>query len=80
MGKTCVIKDLFSDVHPNNIYVTRGGTLKLGHFSQSRVLVNNSCRRCITPTGTEEFMCYEKVSISLNSFLFLNYSTVAIQR
>uniref|UniRef100_A0A0N5A8V7 Protein kinase domain-containing protein n=1 Tax=Syphacia muris TaxID=451379 RepID=A0A0N5A8V7_9BILA len=49
-----------SDVQPNNIYVTRGGTLKLGHFSQSRVLTDVSRRRCLTPTGTEEFMCYEK--------------------
>lgn len=49
-----------SDVQPNNIYMTRGGTLKLGHFSQCRLLTADCQKKCITPTGSEEFMCYEK--------------------
>lgn len=51
---------IHSDVQPNNIYMTRGGTLKLGHFGQSHILTSNSRRTCIIPTGREEFMCYEK--------------------
>ncbi|KAL7076674.1 hypothetical protein ACQ4LE_003754 [Meloidogyne hapla] len=58
------------DIQPENIFLTRGATVKLGHFSQSKALfedVNDEdnellgeLRQCKTPVGQEEFMCIEK--------------------
>jgi len=50
------------DVHQKNIFMTRGGTVKLGHFGQSRaILSDDDARDCKTPVGKEESMCYEKL-------------------
>lgn len=64
------------DVQPENIFLTRGATVKLGHFSQSKALfeeVNDEDNellrelgQCKTPVGREEFMCIEKVFLSFN--------------
>uniref|UniRef100_A0A914KUW3 Protein kinase domain-containing protein n=1 Tax=Meloidogyne incognita TaxID=6306 RepID=A0A914KUW3_MELIC len=58
------------DVQPENIFLTRGATVKLGHFSQSKALfeeVNDEDNellrelgQCKTPVGREEYMCIEK--------------------
>jgi serine/threonine protein kinase len=54
------------DVHPENIFLTRGGTVKLGHFGQARAVFkeedeNSELWACKTPVGHEEFMAFEKV-------------------
>uniref|UniRef100_F1L0Y3 Serine/threonine-protein kinase Nek7 n=2 Tax=Ascaris TaxID=6251 RepID=F1L0Y3_ASCSU len=50
-----------SDIQPENIYITRGGTVKLGHFACARMLTSEKAAlECRTPTGREEFMCFEK--------------------
>ena len=64
------------DIQPENIFLTRGATVKLGHFSQSKALFNevddednemlDELRRCKTPVGREEFMCIKKVFDCLN--------------
>ncbi|VDM23715.1 unnamed protein product [Toxocara canis] len=50
-----------NDVQPENIYLTRSGTVKLGHFACARMLTSEKAAgECRTPTGREEFMCFEK--------------------
>uniref|UniRef100_A0AC35G6D0 Protein kinase domain-containing protein n=1 Tax=Panagrolaimus sp. PS1159 TaxID=55785 RepID=A0AC35G6D0_9BILA len=49
------------DVQPDNILLTRNGTVKLGHFAQSRALLDSINNTCITPVGKEEFMAFEKL-------------------
>ncbi|CAD5206340.1 unnamed protein product [Bursaphelenchus okinawaensis] len=51
------------DVQPNNVLLTRNGTVKLCHFGQSKVLTTKQqLHGCKTPVGKEEFMCAEKLS------------------
>ncbi|KAI1708860.1 protein kinase domain-containing protein [Ditylenchus destructor] len=61
------------DVEPENIYLTRKGTVKLGHFGQAFPLVDDRDKpeRCKSPVGKEEFMCYEK--------LFNLYKTTSVE-
>uniref|UniRef100_A0A914HM17 Fucosyltransferase n=1 Tax=Globodera rostochiensis TaxID=31243 RepID=A0A914HM17_GLORO len=51
-------------VQPDNVFLTRGGTVKLGHFAQSRALFEESLDDelccCKSPVGREEFMSFEK--------------------
>lgn len=48
---------LHRDVQADYIYLTRGGTVKIGHFSSARLLEDG---RCVTPVGKKEYMCFEK--------------------
>ncbi|KAF8359239.1 hypothetical protein PRIPAC_94234, partial [Pristionchus pacificus] len=45
------------DVQADYIYLTRGGTVKIGHFSSARLQEDG---RCVTPVGKKEYMCFEK--------------------
>ncbi|GMR41479.1 hypothetical protein PMAYCL1PPCAC_11674, partial [Pristionchus mayeri] len=45
------------DLQADYIYLTRGGTVKLGHFSSARLLEDG---KCVTPVGKKEYMCFEK--------------------
>lgn len=63
------------NIQPENIFLTRGATVKLGHFSQSKPLFEDitednelfrELTRCTTPIGREEFMCIEKVYLLNN--------------
>ncbi|KAL3086710.1 hypothetical protein niasHS_008043 [Heterodera schachtii] len=51
-------------VQPDNVFLTRGGTVKLGHFAQSRAIfeesVDEELHCCKSPVGREEFMSFEK--------------------
>ncbi|KAI6234489.1 Mitogen-activated protein kinase kinase kinase 4 [Aphelenchoides fujianensis] len=50
------------DVQPERILLTRGGTVKLTHFAQSKPLASEKMRaECRTPVGKEEFMSVEKL-------------------
>ena len=71
--KISIIVADFRDVQPANIFFTRAGTVKLGHFGQSCSLLpkigsvdadysnDENYMACKTPVGKEEFMCAEKV-------------------
>lgn len=52
------------DVQPENIFLTRRGTVKLGHFAQAKPVFDDAeeqeLRCCRTPVGREEFMSFEK--------------------
>lgn len=50
-------------MQPEYIFVTRGGTVKLGHFGNVRI-VKEGCsnRECVSPVGKFAFMSFEKVS------------------
>jgi hypothetical protein len=52
----------FRDVHQKNVFMTRAGTVKLGHFGQSKAILSGvNASDCKTPVGKEESMCFEKV-------------------
>lgn len=67
------------DVQPANIFFTRAGTVKLGHFGQSCSLLpkigsvdadysnDENYMACKTPVGKEEFMCAEKLHNLFNA-------------
>uniref|UniRef100_A0AAF5PJ82 Protein kinase domain-containing protein n=2 Tax=Wuchereria bancrofti TaxID=6293 RepID=A0AAF5PJ82_WUCBA len=52
---------IHNDIQPENIYLTRGGTVKLSNFINSRMIVNERlATRCRTPDGASDYMCAEK--------------------
>lgn len=52
----------FSDIQPGNIYLTRGGTVKLSNFINSRMIASERmAEECRTPDGVPDYMCAEKV-------------------
>jgi serine/threonine protein kinase len=61
------------DIQPENIFITRNGTVKLGHFSQACPIFENvaELHACRTPVGKEEFMSFEKVRMNIHKSTFL---------
>nr|CRZ22491.1 Bm8560 [Brugia malayi] len=52
---------IHNDIQPENIYLTRGGTVKLSNFINSRMIVSERlAERCRTPDGVPDYMCAEK--------------------
>ncbi|CAJ0947806.1 unnamed protein product, partial [Mesorhabditis belari] len=45
-------------IQADHIYLTRNGTVKLGHFSAVKLTEDKS--QCVTPVGSREYMCFEK--------------------
>ncbi|CAG9533443.1 unnamed protein product [Cercopithifilaria johnstoni] len=72
---------IHNDIQPENIYLTRGGTVKLSNFINSRMVANKrAAERCRTPDGTPDYMCAEK-QYNLKRVTtvadYMNYSTSA---
>uniref|UniRef100_A0A914CXQ0 mitogen-activated protein kinase kinase n=1 Tax=Acrobeloides nanus TaxID=290746 RepID=A0A914CXQ0_9BILA len=56
------MKIMHRDVQPENIYLTRNGTIKLAHFGQAKILLEiDSENICKTPVGKETYMSFEKL-------------------
>ncbi|EFO21206.1 NEK protein kinase [Loa loa] len=72
---------IHNDIQPENIYLTRGGTVKLSNFINSRMIVNEqAAEMCRTPDGTPDYMCAEKQYNLKRATIatdYKNYSTSA---
>ncbi|VDN00764.1 unnamed protein product [Thelazia callipaeda] len=52
---------IHNDVQPENIYLTRRGTIKLSNFTTARMITNEYIAECCsTPDGKPDYMCAEK--------------------
>uniref|UniRef100_A0A915PQ75 Protein kinase domain-containing protein n=1 Tax=Setaria digitata TaxID=48799 RepID=A0A915PQ75_9BILA len=52
---------IHNDIQPENIYLTRGGTVKLSNFTSSRMIASDRMAvNCRTPDGAPDYMCAEK--------------------
>uniref|UniRef100_A0A2K6W0F7 Protein kinase domain-containing protein n=1 Tax=Onchocerca volvulus TaxID=6282 RepID=A0A2K6W0F7_ONCVO len=74
-------KIIHNDIQPGNIYLTRGGTVKLSNFINSRMIASERmAEECRTPDGVPDYMCAEKqynLKRVTNITDYKNYSTSA---
>ncbi|KAM3725087.1 Serine/threonine-protein kinase [Dirofilaria immitis] len=70
---------IHNDIQPENIYLTRAGTVKLNNFTNSRMIVNERmAKNCHTPVGNPDYMCAEKqynLKFITSAKDYKNYST-----